>query len=41
MEAKKILMREQILTDLKRGRNSQDIVLLYDLLEFMIENHYV
>lgn len=41
VEAKQILIRQQILEDLKRGRNSQDVVLLYDLLEYMIENHYV
>ena len=40
-EAKQILMRQQILEDLKRGRNSQDVVLLYNILEYMIENHYV
>lgn len=40
MEAKQILMRQQILGDLKKGRNTQDVVLLYDILEFMIENKY-
>jgi len=41
MEAKRILERQQILDDLNRGRNSQDTVLLYDILEYMMESHLV
>lgn len=41
LEAKQILMRQQMLEDLKSGRNSHDTVLLYDILEYLIENHYV
>lgn len=41
MEAKRILERQQILEDLNKGRRSQDTVLLYDILEYMIENRHV
>lgn len=41
MEAKRILERRQILEDLNKGRRSQDTVLLYDILEYMMENHLV
>lgn len=41
MDAKKELMRRQILEDLNRGRNSHDTVLLYDILEYIVENRYV
>lgn len=41
MEAKDKLMREQILEDLDKGRNSHNVVLLYDILEYMLENRYV
>lgn len=41
MEAKRILTRQQILEDLNRGRRSKDTVLLYDILEYMMENHLV
>lgn len=41
MEAKDKLMREQILEDLNKGRNTHNTVLLYDILEYMIENRYV
>lgn len=38
MTAKDILVREQILNDIQRGRRSLDVALLYDLLEFMIQD---
>lgn len=41
MEAKQILMRQQILEDLAKGRRTQNTTLLYDILEYMIENRYV
>lgn len=37
MEAKSILMKEQILKDIQSGRNSLNVSLLYDILEYMIE----
>lgn len=36
-EAKSILMKEQILKDLTVGRNCHNVVLLYDILEYLIE----
>lgn len=41
VEAKQILMRQQILEDLKNGRRTQNTTLLYDILEYMIENRHV
>lgn len=41
VEAKEILMRRQIMEDIKSGRNSHNVVLLYDLLEYMLENHII
>lgn len=41
MEAKSILMRHQILEDLEKGRNSHDIVLLYDILEYVLKNKLI
>lgn len=40
-EAKNILMKQQVRTDLERGRNSHNVVMLYDLIEYMLENHLV
>jgi hypothetical protein len=37
-EAKQILMRRQIMEDINNGRRTQNVVLLYDLLEYMLEN---
>lgn len=41
MHAKDVLMRRQILEDLNKGRCSHDTVMLYDILEYMLENRYV
>lgn len=41
IEAKGILVRQQIREDLQKGRRSLDVALLYDLLEYMMENHLV
>ena len=38
MEAKEHLMRQQILGDLARGRCGLETGLLYDILEYMVEN---
>lgn len=40
-EAKGILVRQQISEDLQKGRKSLDVATLYDLLEYMMENHLV
>lgn len=39
MEAKNILMKRQMLHDIEGGRRSHNTTLLYDLLEYMIENN--
>lgn len=41
MKAKDDLMREQMLEDLAKGRCGLDTSLLYDILEYMLENRYV
>ena len=38
MEAKERLMRQQILGDLEKGRCGLETGLLYDILEYMVEN---
>lgn len=37
MEAKGVLMKKQILEDIQSGKNSLNVALLYDILEYMIE----
>lgn len=41
MEAKETLMRKQMLNDIMGGRRSHNVTMLYDILEYMLENRYV
>ena len=41
MECKEILMKQQIIEDLEKGRSGLDTSLLYDILEYMVRNDYV
>lgn len=41
MQAKNVLMSRQMLADLNKGRRSHDTVMLYDILEYMLENRFV
>lgn len=41
VEAKSNLMRDQILEDLKLGKQGLDTALLYDILTYLIENNKI
>lgn len=37
-EAKELLMRQQMLEDLRKGRNGLQTSVIYDILEYLLEN---
>ena len=41
MECKRSLMRKQMLKDLEVGRCGLNTALLYDMLEYMLEEHLI
>ena len=40
LTAKECLMKEQLLNDIQGGRATHNVTLLYDIVEYMIENRY-